>query len=46
LCTAKQSVTIEIKSNRLREGEMITIPELAAEALGSHLAEELDRRFA
>jgi hypothetical protein len=25
---------------------MITIPELAAEALGSHLAEQLDRRFA
>jgi hypothetical protein len=25
---------------------MITIPELAAEALGSHLAEHLDRRFA
>jgi hypothetical protein len=24
---------------------MITIPELAAEALGSHLAEQLDRRF-
>jgi hypothetical protein len=24
---------------------MLTIPELAAEALGSHLAEHLDRRF-
>ncbi|MGB8576667.1 MAG: metal-dependent phosphohydrolase, partial [Pseudolabrys sp.] len=24
---------------------MLTIPELAAEALGSHLAEQLDRRF-
>ncbi len=29
----------------LREEAMITIPELAAEALGSHLAEHLGRRF-
>lgn len=28
-----------------REGDMITIPELAAEALGTHLAEHMDRRF-
>ena len=29
----------------LREGPMFTIPELAAEALGSHLAEHMGRRF-
>jgi hypothetical protein len=29
----------------LREGAMITIPELTAEALGSHLAEQMGRRF-
>src|SRR5262249_5897898 len=29
----------------LREGAMITIPELAAEALGSHLAAHMGRRF-
>jgi len=30
---------------RLREGAMITVPELAAEALGSHLAQHMRRRF-
>ena len=29
----------------LREGPMFTIPELAADALGSHLAEHMGRRF-
>src|SRR6476619_3473827 len=29
----------------LREGAMFTIPELTAEALGSHLAEQMSRRF-
>src|SRR6188472_975130 len=28
-----------------REGSMITVPELAAEALGSYLAEHMGRRF-
>jgi hypothetical protein len=29
----------------MREGAMLTIPELAADALGSHLAEHMGRRF-
>src|SRR5262245_32377109 len=44
LSIAKPDVTMVVRA--LREGAMFTIPELTAEALGSHLAEHMGRRFA
>jgi hypothetical protein len=42
---ADREVDRHDSAQKFQEGSLITLPELAAEALGSYLAEELNRRF-